>query len=363
MKVFKDRSFLVFELDNGKQCRYDFKTRKAYGFSGKEVKNIKSQLSGVEWPQVYENCVDEGYGNFLCDVGRWTKCSNIGTILEKIPQYSVLEPLYSAGVKVRIRENILDWRQRGIFEHVPIGLIRIFRDHGIPIEDVLVDRYIENPDGFNVAFSMSFISLTDKDVVKCFKHGWTVSTVNNLVKNYGYTTKNLFNYIDRIVTYEAISANEVLNFLSDTIRMCAAISTKYDRFPRYLKTTHDIVTRNYNRLHETFSEEMFAKRVKKNMDHRIGDYLFIYPNNPQDIKDEAVQQHNCVASYIQRVIDGNCDILFMRKANEPEKALVTLEVVNGKAVQARQRYNDDVTEEQKEAIAKYEAWLRKEGTA
>lgn len=57
-----------------------------------------------------------------------------------------------------------------------------------------------------------------------------------------------------------------------------------------------------------------------------------------------------LASYIDRVIDGKCDILFLRKRNNPEESLVTIEVVNGKIVQARRRFNDFVTEEDQKAI-------------
>ena len=46
MRVFKDHSFLVFDVD-GKQCKYDFATKQAYGFSGRPVKNISSQLRCV----------------------------------------------------------------------------------------------------------------------------------------------------------------------------------------------------------------------------------------------------------------------------------------------------------------------------
>ena len=78
--------------------------------------------------------------------------------------------------------------------------------------------------------------------------------------------------------------------------------------------------------------------------------MFIYPKCTQDIKDEAVQQNNCVASYIDRVIDGHCDILFLRKKDSPDKSLVTIEVVNNKIVQALRRFNDHVTQEDQEAI-------------
>ena len=77
-------------------------------------------------------------------------------------------------------------------------------------------------------------------------------------------------------------------------------------------TTHTITCRNYNRLKEQFDEEEFQSRINNNMEKTFGDYCFIYPKTTQEIKDETVQQNNCVASYIQSVIKGNCHILFLR---------------------------------------------------
>ena len=79
----------------------------------------------------------------------------------------------------------------------------------------------------------------------------------------------------------------------------------------------------------------------------------------EDIKKEAVQQSNCVVSYIDRVINGQCDIIFMRNANTPNESLVTVEIRNKKVVQARRRFNESVTDEQQKVLDKYETFLSK----
>lgn len=128
------------------------------------------------------------------------------------------------------------------------------------------------------------------------------------------------------------------------------LSLKFDKYPRHLLTTHKIACRNYNRMKKKFSEELFKKRINKQYECSFGDYIFIYPDSTQDIKDEATQQNNCVASYIDRVINGECHILFLRKKNKPDDSLVTIEVRNNKIVQARRRFNDPVTDEDQRVI-------------
>ena len=132
--------------------------------------------------------------------------------------------------------------------------------------------------------------------------------------------------------------------------MMKTISPKFDKYPRHFLTTHQIACRNYSRMKKEFSEELFRKRINKQYECSFGDYIFIYPDSTQDIKDEAASQNNCVASYIDKVIDGKCHILFLRKKNKPDESLVTIEVRNNHIVQARRRFNDYVTAEDQKAI-------------
>ena len=110
---------------------------------------------------------------------------------------------------------------------------------------------------------------------------------------------------------------------------------------------------------EKFVEEDFQKRINKEMEKTFGDYCFIYPKCTQDIKDEAVQQNNCVASYIKRVIEGDSHILFLRKRHQLDKSLVTIQVRDGKIVQALQRFNHPLTKEQEEVVDKWNKWYAK----
>ena len=177
------------------------------------------------------------------------------------------------------------------------------------------------------------------------------SFFNKLVNEYDYNAKDLWLYLDRIKTLEAVEdMGFLIRELYDYANMMSQLSTKYDKYPRHFLTTHKIACRNYNRMKKEFSEELFRKRINKQYECSFGDYIFIYPESTQDIKDEAASQNNCVASYIDKVIDGSCHILFLRKRSKPDESLVTIEVRNNHIVQARRRFNDDVTAEDQKAI-------------
>ena len=371
MKVYKDKQFLVFDFENGKTVKYDFATKKAIGIKGKPVKDLRSQLRGISMSQIIENCEDEKYAKFLSFVMRSESIQhyeiwNVGTVLDRVPSYSRFEQLFSTGI-----DDIIESKNKRAFKYsindIPKSLLKLCREHSIKLTNDIVRFYKENPNAYCIAYKLDYISLDYYDIYKIWKTSENIydanakSYFNILVNEYGYNAKDLWLYIDRIKTFEAIEDMAFLiRELCDYADMMRQLSNKYDKYPRHFLTTHKIACRNYNRMKKEFSEELFRKRMKKEYECSFGEYVFIYPKSTQEIKDEAVSQNNCVASYIDKVIEGKCHILFLRKKNSPKESLVTIEVRNDQIVQAKRRFNDDVTEEQKEVIDKFNKKFGKE---
>lgn len=365
MKVYKDKQFLVFDFEDGKTVKYDFATKKCIGFSGKHVQDLNSQLRGLTINDLFNNCIDKNYSKFLKFVqkhgnGRGRDIYNIGTILNRVPHYSKFEQIFSAGFKDVYDSDYFDYS----INDVPKGLIKLAKTHSITLSRKLVNYFKENPDAYFLAYNLEYVSLNDDDIYRVLvsdNYGWNVrSYFNRLIKEFGYQAKPLLLYVDRLKTFEAIDdMGYLMKELFDYVSMMAKISPKYDKYPSHFLTTHKIACRNYNRLRQQFDEDAFKKRIDKGMEKSFGDYCFIYPKCIQDIKNEAVQQNNCVASYVQSVIDGKCHILFLRLKDKPDESLVTIEVRNGKIVQALQRFNHPLTDKQREVVDKYNKWYAK----
>lgn len=370
MKIYKEKQFLIFDFWNGSTVKYDFATKTAIGKKGKPVKNLCSQLNGLSIDELCDCCVDKQYGKFLRfvkDNYEWSygyRITNIGTILDKVKEYARFEQIFSAGI-----DEIVDRKFSYTINDIPKAIIKLCKEHNVKLSDKFLKLYKDNPDTYQLAYKLNYVSLTDDDVYRILMESHNVkryygtraydyeyvpvSSFNSLLLEYGYTAKGLLNYLDYLVTYEALDAREALGELYDYANMMKKISNKFDKYPRHFLTTHQIACRNYDRLKEQFNEDAFKKRIDKDMERTFGDYTFIYPSCTQDIKNEAAEQNNCVASYIRRVIDGECHILFLRKKDSPDKSLVTIEVRNGMIVQAKQKFNYPVTSEQQEAIDKW----------
>lgn len=358
MEVYKDRQFLVFHSEGEPDVKYDFATHTAIGKRGKPVKSLSSQLAGVTFKDVIAACKDENYGRFLEFVRRQNgyRPNQISTILRDIPKYSSYEQVFSAGVKdVRTCQEI---------KNIPAGAIKLCKAYDWTLCDDFIRGYRENPDLFHLIPTLNYISLTIKEAWKLacarrYDHAQVRNVFNYLINQYGYNAKSLLLYIDRLVTFEALDAEpQILREITDYASMMSRISPKFDRYPRHLLSTHRLAIRNYTRMAAQFDEQAFQRRRDPEMEVRFGSWRFIYPTSTQDIKDEAAQQHNCVASYIQRVLDGDCHILFLRRADHPDKSVVTCEVVQGKIIQARQAFNDPLTEEQAGLVERWNQWYQ-----
>ena len=368
MQIYKEKQFLIFDFEDGKTVKYDFATKTSIGKNGKPVKNLCTQLRGLTIDELCNSCIDEQYGKFLRFVKRngaeyGCEISNIGTILDRIPRFSKFEQIFSAGI-----EDVVSYDFKYGINDIPKSLIKLCKTHNIKLSNQLLEYYKQNPDAYYLAYNLNYVSLTDNDIyniLTCYNsmynrnyYEWrNYSRFVNLINEYGYNPKALLMYLDHLKTFEAIDdMNWLLREVEDYAKMMKEISPKFDKYPRHFLTTHKIAGRNYNRLKHQFDEEKFKNKINLEMEHTFGDFRFIYPKCIQDIKDESVQMSNCVSSYVQRVIDGRCDILFLRYKDSPDKSLVTIEVQNNKIVQALQKYNHPLTREQQEIVNKWNKW-------
>ena len=376
MKAIKKGADLIFTCDDGKTVKYNLNTGVCIGKNGKPCKCLNSQLRGYSVDEIANSFEDKNFGKFISHVAQ--KCSrngqsiqNIRTVFQRMDEYKREEQIYSAGLTLSGacgRDYF-----NGTINEIPKGLVKILREIREGVNNVNVEEYKAHPDAFNYAFNHEFTSLSKRDAYRFLVYicsYWDKNELRytygnkffNICDKYGYTPKSLLNYIDYLVTYEALSPDypsKILEEIDDNCSMLSQMSDKYDRYPRHFLTSHQITSRTYQRWKQEFNEDLFAKRVNTKMEVTIGDYKFIYPKTTKYIKDEAVQQSNCVASYIDKVIDGSCDIILMRKKNDVENSLVTVEVRNGKVVQARQRFNESVNESEQKALDKYDEFLSK----
>lgn len=169
-----------------------------------------------------------------------------------------------------------------------------------------------------------------------------------------YTLGKLINYVvNETINQGYTSIRNFLQELRDYISMCKGLGVKPTLYSSYLKQTHDITSRNYQIKVESEKEEIFSGRYKDFKPYKTENYIVIAPKETKDLQEEGSRLNHCVASYIKRVIDGQCLIYFLRKQDKEEESLITLEVKDNAIVQVKGSHNRRPSDEERKALEQF----------
>ena len=154
---------------------------------------------------------------------------------------------------------------------------------------------------------------------------------------------------------------DVLREYRDYLEMCKKehfdLRNSFVLFPADLQEAHDKAA---ERIRLKADEERcrdFAeayRRIVSRLDFTMEGMKIVYPTSPEEIVAEGHALHHCVGSYVDRVANRECMILFLRRCDEENSSFYTIEIRKKKVVQARGMCNADVTPEVKRFLDRWE---------
>lgn len=128
-----------------------------------------------------------------------------------------------------------------------------------------------------------------------------------------------------------------------------------EKYPKNYLTEKQKLNANYSVWKEKHKEDIMLQRSEavKGLEYKKEPYCIMIPQKTGDIIDEGYQLGHCVGSYVDKVLGGETNIVFMRKITTPEKSLVTVEVKNGAVIQFRGKADRDCTKEELDFLIKW----------
>jgi hypothetical protein len=151
--------------------------------------------------------------------------------------------------------------------------------------------------------------------------------------------------LDKVMRYLDKQQNTMdmyLDYLVECEMLEMNMREKSTLYPKNLKHEHEANKEKIRYHKNELLERLYEKRLPK-LRRRYemeGDGLcVVMPEKLEDLIAEGNEMHNCVGGYMERVGKGQTDVMFIRKCEEPEKSFVTMEVKDGKIVQARSKRN------------------------
>lgn len=165
----------------------------------------------------------------------------------------------------------------------------------------------------------------------------SIEKISELVKKYNYEEKRLADYLFRDVYSQGLEIsdshyghNDAVTMLHDYAKMNKDMEKDFDKYPKYLSTYHDIATKNYEIKKDQIVSKKFKARVKelanKGLLFKNDNYSIILPESSKDLVKEGQSLNHCVASYYNRMAEGETIIVFLRKNESFAKSLVTIEI-------------------------------------
>jgi hypothetical protein len=164
---------------------------------------------------------------------------------------------------------------------------------------------------------------------------------------YGYYRTNEF----QIPTPEA---GLYLDYLS------MAKGDSIDLYPPILSMAHNIAQRNQEIIIDANMCKMFEEKVKdlKKVEYSSKGFVVKAPVTANDLVDEGMMLHHCVATYIPLVSNGETNVVFVRRAVEPDQSFVTVEIDdNLNVLQIKEKFNMDVSD--KDVLDFIKEWEKK----
>ena len=209
-------------------------------------------------------------------------------------------------------------------------------------------QYEEDLEFYKIDYKYSYYG--DSSLLKTILEFYT----SNIYLQENYTLSKLINYVvNETINQGYTSIRNFLSELRDYLSMCKQLGVKPTLYSSYLKQTHDITSRNYQIKVESEKEEIFSDRYKDFKPYKTENYIIIAPKETKDLQEEGSRLNHCVASYIKRVIDGQCLIYFLRKQDKQEESLITLEIKDNAIVQVRGSHNRKPSDEERKALEQF----------
>lgn len=327
--------------------------------------------------------------NFDCDICGYLYCKNINDVLKNTPwQYSQLEKFYNIdGQALEILPYLYAYYKYPAIEYlIKLGLTKlatqiiyeyggrnVINENGRNLKETLGIGLEDLPVLQKINITANQLELLQKlkkqniqvneDLLVWYQKCGMAVTENILFPLRYSTPKKIMRYVDEQYTqlkenktpygtwrYE--QQNRILAEYRDYLEMGEKLgydfTDSFVLFPKNLPEAHD----QASKLIDVKKKKIFNKQIRASYAELLTQYRFtkngltlIPPKNSTEIVNEGHTLHHCVHSYVERVANGKCVILFIRETANIKKPFYTLEVRGNQVIQIHGEHHKAPTPE------------------
>jgi len=385
----KEGKFLVFNR-NGETLNYNLSDGTMLRIrNGKEdyMKSVHSFFRNID-PDSLLKLLEDDFKEVLGFIYHIHKnrFNNAGTLLHKLQQCMKFESYIKVGMKPLLKKiyNYSQYYRDNNDLLFDIPELRCLNSRFVKVlnnESSYINLETHSLGDFmsilksteNTEFFLSIYNLIEKHKLlpqdKIFLYTLkNIKKIRTCIDKYNCDLSSLLNYmifrIEDMENYGYNSWDDYIDYLDMQTKIVTLakelnpnliISSKVEKYPKYLKTNHDIVVKIYNNYKREYPEDVFKAMVN----YKLEEYnlpnklVVVMPKSTNEMKEEGIYQSHCCASYIDSIINGDRQVAFLRNAENVDIPLVTLDIKDGMIQQYEGKNRRAPNEKEWEAIEKY----------
>ena len=224
-----------------------------------------------------------------------------------------------------------------------LEMVRRYCKEGIRDKDVLLNWQLRNGVDIEVIHILQYM------------------TVHKMIR---YLDQQYALLKDSKTPYGGVRYNSMEAFVQeyrDYLEMCVKenydMSNTFVLYPRNLQNAHDKVAKRIKikadeKMRRDFDEAY--RKITKKLDFERNGLKIIYPQSPEEIVKEGQTLHHCVGSYVDRVANKECIILFLRNSKDEDKPFYTMEIKQQSVAQVRGMKNGMPTPDVQKFVEEWE---------
>ena len=362
---YKENVNAVMEFSDGEWVVTD--TENPYEYHDDIFLYNKEKLKGSFVDKLGLFCVVEDKDVLFDDC-----CSRDGVVyLSKLHKYPITETLVKIGLKnlldgvynnrIKIHETRTKIWQRLCLTKANYDLLFKFDATSDSCETLQrLNEYDKNVD------LEALKSYCDRDIY------FNLYSAEKVMSENKFSFKQIVDYLFSVQEEQGFIPNQAIDTWRDYLSMFEEFygyrpRKKEDKYPDSLKKAHDLVSMYILRKKENTDSESFSSMNEKwkKLNYADEKFCISLPASSADLNLESKELGHCVHTYSSYIRNEHCVILFLRKANEPDKPFFTMEFdCHDRLVQVRGKSNReimDINDKHKQLREDMISFLRKWG--
>lgn len=165
--------------------------------------------------------------------------------------------------------------------------------------------------------------------------------------------------IDKYIRSQKVDHNDYFDYIGWLKEMGYEMKNEFNLYPKDFMKAHDDKSKEYQAMLDKIAKaekrkyNRYLAKLRKEASEadainlKVQGLFIRLPYNVDELKKEGETLHHCVGGYIEKVINGESTIFFIRKEAEPDKPYYTLEWKFEEVQQCRGFKNCNMTPEVK----------------